>query len=92
MHLAGIKSKTLNAVDFYSYCNVNKFNKSIPTTLLSNPITNYCSSPNKIIFILQKPEADQYYNRIFFEIKKGLFIQEYPTLPEKIKEMIKITS
>lgn len=70
---------------------VNKNSKSIPTTLLSNPITNYCSSPNKIIFILQKFEVNQQYNKLFYEIKNNLLIQEYPTLPEKIKKMISIT-
>lgn len=167
MHLAGIRSKTLNAVDFYKGClsgiickcdctpknsitnmyekvsiitemlnlkygkcykigeknlvtrdndfematgngigvigydsrisksgskQVNKSSKPIPTTLLSNPITKYCSSPNKIIFILQKSEANQHYSEIFFEIKKNLLIQEYPTLPQEIKRMINVTS
>ena len=49
---------------------------SIPTTLLNNPITYYCTRPQKIMFILQKYDGESTYNKLFYEIKKELFQTE----------------
>jgi hypothetical protein len=52
---------------------IDKKKASIPTTLLNKPITEYCSRPQKIMFILQKSDNDSTYKNLFYEIKKGLF-------------------
>lgn len=165
MHLAGIKSRTLNANDFYEACikgtitredcnprrdantmyskisimeqmldlqnskcykigekdlvtrnndfematgnsngvigydsrikvkDTNKADKSkfpIPTTLLNNSITDYCSNPQKIIFILQKSNSEDTYSKLFYEIKKDLFQTEKAFLMEELKSLITI--
>lgn len=44
----------------------NKLDKTkspIPTTLLNNSITQYCSRPQKIMFILQKSDGEDTYNK-----------------------------
>lgn len=163
MHLAGIKSKTLSAIDFYEACldgsikredctprhsvvnmhskigilaelldlkrcrlykigekdlvtrdndfematgnnigtlgydsrvtkrgsnEIDRTKLPIPTTLLNNPITDYCSTPEKIMFVLQKDPSEEKYNNILFEIKKELFLQEKEGLEEYIKEKL----
>ena len=55
---------------------IDKTKAPIPTTMLNNPITDYCTKPQKIMFILQKPDEDSLYKNVFFEIKKGLFQTE----------------
>lgn len=45
-----IKKKGTNQVD--------RTKASVPTTLLNSAITNYCSDPQKIMFVLQKTDAD----------------------------------
>lgn len=62
----------------------------IPTTLLNNPITDYCSKPEKIMFVLQKEPSEDKYSDILYEIKKGLFQQEKEKLEDYIKEKIKL--
>ena len=42
----------------------------------------------KIIFILQRNLDEEKYEKIFFEIKKGLLQEEYYLLPEQIREHI----
>lgn len=61
---------------------------AIPTTLLTNPITDYSSKPQKIIFILQKAKRDTYYKEIFFEIKQGLLKKEENLFSEELLEKI----
>lgn len=62
----------------------------IPTTLLNNPITDYCSKPQKIMFILQKTDEDDTYQTLFYEIKKGLFEVERDSFPEAlVKKLVK---
>lgn len=67
---------------------LNKNKAAIPTTLLNNALTNYCSKPQRIIFILQKIESEEKYQTIFYEIKRGLLDKEYEFLPSKIKNKI----
>lgn len=69
----------------------NKGNKTvdtrkaaIPTTLLTNPLTSYCSHPQKIMFVLQKANGWEKYHKVIFEIKKGLFKMESKIFPERI--------
>lgn len=156
MHLAGIKSKTLSAAEFYEACEKRKIKReecnprrdintmyekvsvmeelldlrnskcykmgakdlvtkdndfematgnvngvigydtriinkaSMPTTLLNNPITEYCSRPQKIMFILQKKYGDSVYSNLFYEIKKGLFQTEKELFTDELKSMIEI--
>lgn len=68
----------------------NRFKSPIPTTLLNNAITNYCSKPQKIMFILQKTDTEDAYSSLFYEIKKGLFESEKRSFSEVILE--KLTS
>ena len=165
MHLAGIKSETMNAVEFYEACiegtvtkeacnprrdtttmyskvsileqmldlrhskcykigrkdlvtrdndfematgnltgvigydsriNVKGTNKidtqkaPIPTTLLNNSITSYCSKPNKIMFILQKVDGESTYHKLFYEIKKDIFQTEMEAFTDDLKSMIEL--
>lgn len=60
----------------------------IPTTLLNNPITDYCTRPQKIMFILQKYEGESTYNKLFYEIKKDLFQTEKEFFSDELKKLI----
>ncbi len=53
---------------------VDKTKSPVPTTLLNNSITDYCSRPQKIMFILQKSDGENTYNKLFYEIKKVLSV------------------
>ena len=63
---------------------------SIPTTLLNNPITYYCTRPQKIMFILQKYDGESTYNKLFYEIKKELFQTEKEYFSDGLKNLISI--
>lgn len=63
---------------------------SIPTTLLNNAITQYCSRPQKIMFILQKSDEENTYNKVFYEIKKGLLQIEKENFPDDLKLLMTI--
>lgn len=67
---------------------VDETKSPIPTTLLNNPITDYCSRPQKIMFILQKLDGESTYNKLFFEIKKGLFQNEKELFTDELKSLI----
>ena len=145
MHLAGIKSESLNANEFYEACisgeitreqckprrdastmyskigvmekildlrnskcykigekgydsrikkkgtnQVDRTKAPVPTTLLNSAITNYCSDPQKIMFILQKTDADDTYNKLFYEIKKDLFQIEKEGFTDALKSLISL--
>ena len=62
----------------------NRGKAPIPTTLLNNPITDYCSKPQKIMFILQKTDEEDTYQTLFYEIKKDLFESERDSFPEAL--------
>ena len=71
----------------------NKLDKTkspIPTTLLNNSITQYCSRPHKIMFILQKSDGEDTYNKLFYEIKKDLILTEQEVFADELKALIKI--
>ena len=44
--------------------------RPFPVTLLSNPITYYCSRPEKILAVVQRLDGDE---RVLYEAKKGLY-------------------
>ena len=67
---------------------VDKTKASIPTTLLNNPITAYCSRPQKIMYILQKNDGECTYSKLFYEIKKDLFGIEKEFFPDELKKII----
>ena len=77
-----IKKKGTNQVD--------RTKASVPTTLLNSAITNYCSNPQKIMFILQKTDADDTYNKLFYEIKKDLFQIEKEGFTGALKSLISL--
>ena len=77
-----IKVKGTNRVD--------RTKSPIPTTLLNNPITDYCTRPQKIMFILQKFDEEGVYNKLFYEIKKDLFQTEFKFFKNELKDLIKI--
>lgn len=66
----------------------DKTKAPIPTTMLNNPITHYCTRPQKIMFILQKKDVNSTYKDLFFEIKKGLFQKEKEFFSEELKQLI----
>lgn len=67
---------------------IDKSKPSVPTTLLANAITSYCSKPQKIIFILQKNIGENTYNKLFYEIKKGLFETEKELFSDYLRIVI----
>ena len=69
---------------------VDKTKAPVPTTLLNNSITDYCSRPQKIMFILQKSDEESTYNKLFYEIKKDLFQTEREFFAEELKSLITI--
>lgn len=69
---------------------VDESKASIPTTLLNNPITDYCTRPQKIMFILQKYDGESTYNKLFYEIKKALFQAEKEFFSGELKKLIAI--
>lgn len=64
---------------------VDRTKSPIPTTLLNNSITAYCSRPQKIMFILQKADGESTYNKLFYEIKKELFQTEKEFFADRLK-------
>lgn len=62
----------------------------IPTTILNNSITQYCSRPQKIMFILQKSEGENTYKKLFYEIKKDLIQTEKERFSDELKVLIAI--
>ena len=77
-----IKIKGTNKVD--------RTKSPIPTTLLNNAITDYCSRPQRIMFILQKADGESTYNKLFYEIKKDLFQTEKEYFTDGLKALISI--
>ena len=69
---------------------VDRTKSPIPTTLLNNSITDYCSRPQKIMFILQKSDGDSIYNKLFYEIKRDLFQTEKEFFTDGLKALISI--
>ena len=67
---------------------VDKTKSPVPTTLLNNSITDYCSRPLKIMFILQKSDGESTYSKLFYEIKKGLFETEKEFFSDDLKKKI----
>ena len=63
---------------------------SVPTTLLNSAITDYCSNPQKIMFILQKTNSGDTYNKLFYEIKKDLFQTEKEFFTDALKALISL--
>jgi|GEM_PF-3605212 nitrogen regulatory protein PII-like uncharacterized protein len=60
----------------------------MPTTLLTTPITQLVSNPEKIMFILQKTIEEKMYQKILYEIKNDLLKEKYTLLPQKIQDII----
>lgn len=77
-----IKIKGTNKVD--------RTKSPVPTTLLNNPITDFCSRPQKIMFILQKSDGESTYNKLFYEIKRNLFQTEKEFFTDGLKALISI--
>lgn len=69
---------------------VDESKASIPTTLLNNPITDYCTRPQKIMFILQKYDDESTYNKLFYEIRKELFQTEKEYFSDELKNLMAI--
>lgn len=69
---------------------VDKTKSPIPTTLLNNSITDYCSRPQKIMFILQKLDKENTYSKLFYEIKKDLFQAEKEFFPDELKVLFTV--
>ena len=60
----------------------------MPTTLLTTPITQLVSNPEKIMFILQKTIEEKMYQKILYEIKNDLLKEIYTLLPQNIQDII----
>ena len=64
---------------------VDKEKLPMPTTMLNNSIMNYCSKPQKIMFIMQKTVEESTYSKLFYEIKKDLFQKEKDFFAEDLR-------
>ena len=60
----------------------------MPTTLLTTPITQLVSNPEKIMFILQKTIEEKMYQKILYKIKNDLLKEKYTLLPQNIQDII----
>ena len=67
---------------------VDKEKLPMPTTMLNSSIMNYCSKPQKIMFIMQKTVEESTYSKLFYEIKKDLFQKEKDFFAEDLKSLI----
>ena len=67
---------------------VDKIKSPIPTTLLNRPIIEYCSKPQKIMFLLQKTNEENRYCKLLYEIKKDLFQTESMDFPSELSKLI----
>ncbi len=67
---------------------INQNKKAMPTTLLTTPITQLVSNPEKIMFILQKTIEEKMYQKILYEIKNDLLKEKYTLLPQNIQDII----
>ena len=67
---------------------VDKTKYAMPTTLITTPITQLVSQPEKITFILQKDINEDTYSKVFFEIKQNLIQEEYSSFSEEIQKLI----
>ena len=67
---------------------VDKEKLPMPTTMLNSSIMNYCSKPQKIMFIMQKTVEESTYSKLFYEIKKDLFHKEKDFFAEDLKSLI----
>lgn len=67
---------------------LDKTKLPVPTTLLNNAITQYCSRPQKIMFIFQKSGEENTYNKLFYEIKKDLIQTERKNFPNELQALI----
>lgn len=66
------------------------YSEYVDTTLLNKSITDYCSRPQKIMFILQRLDGETTYNNFFYEIKKDLFQTEKEFFADELKTLITI--
>ena len=67
---------------------VDKTKAAIPTTMLNKSIMEYCSNPQKIMFIMQRSDGENTYNKLFYEIKKNLFEQVKETFPQELQNLL----
>ena len=92
----GIKDKISQYVDFkYAYGNsatlgfqIKESGISFPITLIPRNIDEFSSTKYKIIFVFEKVEYSDLYDRPMMEIKKGLLEEKYDELPEALKELV----
>ena len=73
----------------WAYMMVDQHGRDI-LPYLNNSITDYCSRPQKIMFILQKADGESTYNKLFYEIKKDLFQTEKEFFADRLKALITI--
>ena len=60
--------------------NIDKAKLPVPTTLLNNSITDYCSKPQKIMFILQKTDEESTYKKYSMKLRKTCFKRKKSSL------------
>ena len=68
---------------------IDKNKPVIPTTLIRKPIYDYCSQPEKIMFVLALNQTSCKYSDIIYEIKDGLFEKEKELFPDPLKNLVK---
>ena len=66
----------------------NKAINPFPATTLDNPISHYCSKPEKIFFVFSKAEKEEKYTNLHYSIKKGLLSDQINSFPKKVREKI----
>lgn len=92
MHLAGIKSDTLSAIEFYEACKNGTINRED-----CNPRKDANTMYSKVAIMQQmldlrnskqKAVGESTYNKLFYEIKKDLFQKEKELFGEDLKDLI----
>lgn len=93
----GLKDKISRFVDFtYGYGNDATLgfkaqrDTSFPITLIPRNIDEFVSQKYKIVFVLEKKTAEDKFQKVLMEVKKGLFEELFEELPEEIKDVINI--
>lgn len=71
--------------------NVDKTKLAMPTTLITTPITQLVSNPEKIMFILQRGLKEDTYRKVYYEIKRDLLKKEYPSFAGEIQKLITLS-
>lgn len=67
---------------------VNPNHLPIPYTLIPNNMKQYCTETSKIMFVLRKESTEDNYKKLYYEIKKDIFLKERELFSESLKKLL----